>query len=270
MKRLGLCLVLFSIFVCNAFAAAELERAVTGSACYQYGDNETPLSAKKMATELAKRSAMENYVTYVTSTTKMDNFELKRDSIITAGSSFLHDMKIINDQKKDREYCISIAANVRPDEVRDLMKIQLADVKTYADKNSNQSSDGKVSLDQWNIITQTNASDSVERVKDGEINWSKRVIRVTGFGAANKSFPKHVWKKDAEDNAILDAQTKILEITKGVDLEAKRYIENYQTREQSARKSVQGRVKKAQQVGKTKFSAEEDTAEVVMEAKLPE
>lgn len=251
----------------NAIAIAAPDHPVKGSACYQYGDNETPLSAKKMATELAKRNAMENYITYVAAATRVENFELKKDSILSASSGYLHDMKIVSDQKKDREYCISINAKVDPDEVKNLMKVQVTEVKT---ESKARESDGSVSLGQWSKISESKGADSIEKIKGGEIDWGKRVIRVTGFGAANKSFPKHVWKKDAEDNALLDAQIKIVEISKGVDLEAKKYVENYQTREQSARKSVEGRVKKAYQIGKTKFSNEEDSAEVVMEAKLPE
>jgi len=267
MKRIILCSAAFSVLFCSTLALAEKDHPVTGSACYQYGDSETPLSAKKMATELAKRNAMENYITYVASTTKIENFELKKDSIISAGSGFLHDMKVVSEEKKEREYCISIAANIKPDEVSNLMRAQIGQLQK---EDKSVDSDGKVSINQWNKIGEAKAAESVEKLKNGEIDWEKRVIRVTGFGAANKAFPKHVWKKDAEDNAIIDAQLKILEISKGVDLGAKKYIENYQTREQTARKSVEGRVKKAYQIGKTKFSTEEETAEIVMEAKLPE
>lgn len=245
MKTITISLVAISVLFGNTFAMAEQLTPVTGSACYHYGDNETTLAAKKMATDLAKRNALENYITYVASTTQVENFILKKDSIISAASGYLYDMKVTRDQNKDREYCVSITANVKPDEVRNLLTAQLSDIKKE--------------------------DETIEKAKDlGEIDWRKRVIRVTGFGAANKLFPKHVWKKDAEDNALLDAQTKILEILKGVDLESKKYIENYQTREQSIRKSVQGSVKKSYQIGKTKFSPEEDTAQVVVEAKIPE
>lgn len=255
MKQIALCITVFSFLVCNSLAIAAKERSVSGTACYQYGDSETPLNAKQIATDLAKRNALENYITYVASSTKVENFELKKDSIITAGSGYLHNMKVVSEKSKDREYCVSVTATVIPDEVKDLIKKQLAELKK--DAKSSDNNDG-------------GDTDAVERVNGGSIDWGKRVIRVTGLGVANKTFPKHIWKKDAEDNAYLDAQTKILEISKGVDLEAKKFIENYQTREQSARKSVAGRVKKTYQIGKTKFSADGDTAEIIMEAKLPE
>ncbi len=263
MKKFVPYLIVFLILILSSLAVAKQDHSVTGSACYQFGDNETPLSAKKMATELAKRNAMENYITYVASTTRVENFELKKDSIISASRGYLHNMKVTKEEKKEREYCVSVAATIQPDEVENLIKMQ-------SKGNQPEREDGKVSLNEWNKRTDAKAADAIEKVKGGEIDWGKRIIRVSGFGAANKSFPKHIWKKDAEDNAIMDAQVKILEITKGVDLEAKKYIENYQTREQSVKKSVQGLVKKAYQVGKTKFSTEEDTAEIIMEAKLPE
>ncbi|HNZ32521.1 MAG TPA: hypothetical protein PKJ25_10525 [Smithellaceae bacterium] len=266
MKNFALSLALV-VFWGSSVAMAVQEHPVTGSSCYQFGDSETPLGAKKMATELAKRNALENYITFVASTTKIENFEVRKDSIISAGCGYLHNMKVISDQKKDREYCVSVSATIQPDEVENLMKTQLAELKKDTEAGG---SDGKVSLNQWKKISDARAVDSVEKITGGEIDWGKRLIRVTGFGAANKSLPRHIWKKDAEDNAILDAQARILEISKGVDIEAKKYIENYQNSEQSMRKSVQGRVKRAYQVSKTKFSAEGDTAEVIMEAKLPE
>ena len=35
-------------------------------------------------------------------------------------------------------------------------------------------------------------SPKVERIRDGEMDWGRKVIRVKGFGAATKTFPKHV------------------------------------------------------------------------------
>lgn len=108
---------------------------------------------------------------------------------------------------------------------------------------------------------------TVERFKNGTINWRTKVIQVKGWGAANKSFPKYVWKKSAEEAAIVDAQTKLLEFVNGLKLHSKVFVKNYQVSSATTLKEIKGRLRYARQIGKTIYPTE-DTAEVVFQLNL--
>jgi hypothetical protein len=86
---------------------------------------------------------------------------------------------------------------------------------------------------------------------------------VKGFGAANQKFPKSVWRKSAEEAAIIDAQTKLLEFVDGLKINSKTFVENYQIVADEKIKEIKGRLKGALKVGKTSYPTE-DTAEVIL------
>lgn len=108
---------------------------------------------------------------------------------------------------------------------------------------------------------------SVEHFQTGTVDWDRKVIRVKGWGAANKSFPKPVWKKSAEEAAIVDAQTKLVELVAGLNIKSKVFIKNYQVSSDEKVKEVKGRLRHARKVGKTVYPSE-DIAEVVFELNL--
>lgn len=108
---------------------------------------------------------------------------------------------------------------------------------------------------------------SVEKVGVGEMDWKRKVLRVKGFGVANKTFPKSVWKKSAEEAAILDAQSKLTEMVEGFELESKTFVKNYQVSKDEKIKEIRGKLKRVKKIGKTIYPTD-DTAEVVVQIDL--
>lgn len=108
---------------------------------------------------------------------------------------------------------------------------------------------------------------SEEAIRGGIVDWGKRLIRVKGFGMANKAFPQQVWARSAEEAAKVDAQAKLLEMIEGMKLESKTFVTNYQVNLDEKVKEIRGRLKGATQVGPAVHSTD-DTAEVVMEVKF--
>jgi hypothetical protein len=102
-----------------------------------------------------------------------------------------------------------------------------------------------------------------EILSGGEIDWARKTISVKGFGAANQKFPKSVWRKSAEEAAIIDAQTKLLEFVDGLKINSKTFVENYQIVADEKIKEIKGMLKGALKVGKTSYPTE-DTAEVIL------
>jgi hypothetical protein len=108
---------------------------------------------------------------------------------------------------------------------------------------------------------------SEEAIRSGIVDWGKRLMRVKGFGMANKAFPKPVWARSAEEAAKVDAQAKLLETIEGLKLESKTFATNYQVNLDEKVKEIRGKLKGATQVGPAVHSTD-DTAEVVMEVKF--
>jgi hypothetical protein len=108
---------------------------------------------------------------------------------------------------------------------------------------------------------------SIEKIGVGEMDWGTKVLRVKGFGAANKAFPKQVWKKSAEEAAIVDAQAKLIEVVEGFKLESKTFVKNYQISKDEKVKEIKGKLKRVKKVGKTVYPTD-DTAEVVVQIDL--
>jgi hypothetical protein len=106
-----------------------------------------------------------------------------------------------------------------------------------------------------------------EAIGSGIVDWGKRLIRVKGFGMANKAFPPQVWARSAEQAAKVDAQVKLLEMIEGPILESKTFVTNYQLNRDEKIKEIKGHLKGATQVGPA-VHATDDTAEVVMEVKF--
>ena len=229
------------IILSTHHAIASSYETIKGSACYKYGDNETPLIAKDMALELAKRRAIETYKVYVSSTTEIVNLKLESDIINSLTGAYLYGLKITKESELGREVCVWIEAKVKPDEVN----------KLIADKISSVS----------HSVSKSNSS---ERIGDGEIDWNRMIIWVKGFGGANKTFPKHVWRKSAEEAAIVDAQTKLIEIINGLKIHSKTFVRNYQISLDEKVKEIKGRLQNVRKAGATNYPTE-DTAEVIME-----
>ncbi|MCK5681259.1 hypothetical protein KAI46_10670 [bacterium] len=107
----------------------------------------------------------------------------------------------------------------------------------------------------------------IERVSGGSIDWRSKIITVKGFGLANKTFPQAIWKKSAEEAAIMDAQTKLLEIVNGALLKSQTFVVNYKVNRSETVKKIEGKLPSAIQIGSTIYPTL-DTAEVEMQLDL--
>lgn len=94
---------------------------VEGEACYQYGDNETPLQGKATALALAQQRAIESHQVYVESATKVANFQLTDDVIKSLSRASLHQMKIVKEEQQGQKTCVAIRALLDPAEMSALI-----------------------------------------------------------------------------------------------------------------------------------------------------
>ena len=100
--------------------------AVKGSGCFTYGDDDTPASAREKALSMAKRTAVEGYKSFVSSNTSIRNMELKSDSIDTIATGALYNIAITAQEETGRELCVSITAEVDPEEMDALLAAAIA------------------------------------------------------------------------------------------------------------------------------------------------
>ncbi len=120
MKK-GLVLVAAMAFALSAWlipASAEEETQVTasGTAKIIKGDQE---AAKKAALDEAKRAAVEQVGTEVVSKTVVENFELVKDQIVSRAKGYVHNVKILEEGRREGSYFVKIQATVDPDKVKE-------------------------------------------------------------------------------------------------------------------------------------------------------
>lgn len=217
---------------------------VSGKGCYQYGDNDTPSKARKIALDMAKRSAIENSRAFVSSLSVVKDFALEKDVISSISAGYLYDLKVVKEERHNRNICVSIKAFVKPHQVA-------------------KEIENKLRAQELGL----NTSNHTELVREGIVDWDRKIIRVQGFGAASRLFPRHVWKKSAEEAAIVDAQTKLVEMIDGFKLDSKTFVTNYQISKDEKIKEIKGKLKYVESVRKTTYPTE-DTAEVVLQLTL--
>lgn len=113
-----LVLVLSSIVVTSAFAK---QVEISGKYCYQYGDSESLMIAKEISYAMALRKAIETYKTFVTSTSIIEDFQMKKDIIETIASGYVDNVKVINQDVQGRTVCTSLVGYVNPDAVKSII-----------------------------------------------------------------------------------------------------------------------------------------------------
>jgi hypothetical protein len=99
--------------------------------------------------------------------------------------------------------------------------------------------------------------------QDGTIDWGVGIIRVTGNGAldpANTNQGQELLK--AERAATVDAQRKLLEITKGVRVNGETMVEDYILESDIVMTQINGIVKGARQIGVAKYDSARGTVSV--------
>jgi hypothetical protein len=102
--------------------------------CYQYGDSESLMVAKEISYAMALRKAIEQYKTFVVSTSTVEDFQLKEDLIQTIASGYVEDIQIIKQDVRGRTVCTELIGYVDPDAVEGLVGRRIQKPKKIADQ----------------------------------------------------------------------------------------------------------------------------------------
>ena len=131
MKRLisAGCVVVLMPVLWMGFARASQQpgetgptESIRGFACYKYGDNETPVQAKRVAIALAQEDAVRLHRVFVQSSSKVKNLQLEEDIVQTASAAMLEQVQVEKEEKRGQEICITIAARMSPVSIDELIK----------------------------------------------------------------------------------------------------------------------------------------------------
>ena len=116
-------IIIAAFFLAGTFlpspAKAQALEPVEGEGCYAYGDDETPSQAKDKAMARAREQAVSSYQVWVESSSEVENFQLKKDTIQSISAGMLRDIKTDDVVKKNQEVCISISAMIDPASVEE-------------------------------------------------------------------------------------------------------------------------------------------------------
>ncbi len=152
-------------------------RRVEGQGCFLYGDNDSPAAAKEIALKLAKRNALENYKTFVSSSSTVKNFVLEDDQVTTIALGNLYRTKIIDVNEKGREICIKIEAYIKPADMDKLLHdaarsqpLKEKDAESKAEKHK-----GTPITGEWDIFQEKPARSSFIPQADGAVKWTYTV-----------------------------------------------------------------------------------------------
>lgn len=135
-----LALLLSSIVVTSAFAK---QVEISGKYCYQYGDSESLMIAKEISYAMALRKAIETYKTFVTSTSIIEDFQMKKDLIETIASGYVDNVKVINQDVQGRTVCTSLVGYVNPDAVKSIISRKVEKIKHPKKRESTVVAEGK-------------------------------------------------------------------------------------------------------------------------------
>ena len=97
-------------------------------------------------------------------------------------------------------------------------------------------------------------------------DWEKGVIRVTGIGYA-KAGAKRGQRGQAQQAARMDAQRKLVEAVKGVNVDAESTMEDLMLVNDKVRTSVSGTIKHFVQIGESKYY-DDGACELILEMPL--
>ena len=135
-----LVLLLSSIVVISAFAK---QVEISGKYCYQYGDSESLMMAKEISYAMALRKAIETYKTFVTSTSIIEDFQMKKDLIETIASGYVDNVKVIKQHVQGRTVCTSLVGYVNPDAVKSIISRKVEKIKHPKKRESTVVAEGK-------------------------------------------------------------------------------------------------------------------------------
>lgn len=113
----------------------------------------------------------------------------------------------------------------------------------------------------------------IQKIGNGEVNWSEQIIRASGSGAPNPDAPNIAAARlGAERAAKADAMRNILETIKGVRIDSQTVVENAMTQNDQIRTQVHGLIRGAKVI-KTRYLSDgaiEVTVEIPLSGALNE
>ena len=130
--RLTLGLTVAIIFVTSLVYADKTE--IYGEYCYHYGDSESLYAAKEISYVMALRNAIETHQTFVSSTSIVKDFQLRKDLLETIASGYVEDIKIIKREVIGRTVCTKLIGYVNPNAVRKILTRKIEKVRKYKKK----------------------------------------------------------------------------------------------------------------------------------------
>ena len=139
--RISFLVLLLSLIVVTSAFAKQVE--ISGKYCYQYGDSESLMIAKEISYAMALRKAIETYKTFISSTSIVKDFKLKKDLIETIASGYVDNVKVINQDVQGRIVCTSLVGYVNPDAVKSIISRKVEKIKHPEKRESTVVAEGK-------------------------------------------------------------------------------------------------------------------------------
>lgn len=174
---------------------------VEGKGCFIYGDNDTPSSAKAKALLNAKRNAIETYKSFISSLSKLSNFELEEDVVSVLATGYLYKTKTIEMKEKEREFCVTIEAYVKPDEIDKLISEGI--------KSKKETSQTELT-GRWEIFMQKPSKSSFSRDKNRFGKWTYSVPEINDDTYAGLNlFLNPISMKDRKVLIKLDSKKRV-------------------------------------------------------------
>ena len=127
---IALLITLTFVFTPSVYVLADAGQArIQGEYCYQYGDSESLMIAKEISYAMALRKAIETYKTFISSTSIVKDFKLKKDIIEAIASGYVDNIKIIKQDVKGRTVCTTLIGYVNPDAVKSIISRKVEKVR---------------------------------------------------------------------------------------------------------------------------------------------
>src|SRR6056297_627345 len=83
-------------------------------------------------------------------------------------------------------------------------------------------------------------SHKIEKLENGEIDWTKLIIKAVGIGAPNPDLPQRAQRPAAKRAAKEDAKRNLLEIIQGVHVSSETTVENFMLKDDVIKSRVEG------------------------------
>lgn len=122
MKGIFLKMGLIFLIIIYPSSICFADEFIKGHYCYTYGDNESLKEARETTRMLAIRNAIESYRVFITSASRVANFQLTNDLIQIISSGYLKDIRTIEHKEEGRTICESIQASVSPQAIENIVR----------------------------------------------------------------------------------------------------------------------------------------------------